>query len=726
MASKLHFSLLVLFFMFSINGHAQLLPPDQPEQDACNALLLCGNSFFTPYSYQGTGLVSDMTSTPCGGGEGNSVWLKVVVNGAGRIVFSIIPVDSTDDYDFAVVDASNTACDSITPSDVVRCNFNNNLQPNSYYSGGIVGLDTVSTVQTVYSGTYGNPFLQEITASPGDVYLIMINNFGGTGGPSSGFTIDFTGSTATFAGNGTPAYDSLSALPCGTITSMTVHMSTSILCSSIAADGSDFRIVPPVATVSSATGFNCSGSNGYTQSIDLTFSNPVPAGSYVLKPQTGSDGNTLLDLCGTEQLLTDSIPFLVSGPILNAGPDTATCVNNMLQLEATIENGIAGNQITWAPATFLNNDTIANPLCAPDHDITYVVTATPYNRPECATSDSIHISVLQGFHLLNHDTLICIGQSVAMHISGDNRYTYAWTPASGLSNPSVPNPTATPDSTITYTLTASYPGCTDSMQSVTVTVDSGLYTPFYFTADRDRICSGETIYFTPYAAESIPMLTWSFGDGDSMLVPNEPVRHAYDRVGSHVIRLTARFPACPDTTVTDTVYVYPMPRVHLGPDTTLCLDGAPIMLRNMAVNAPDDSYRYQWNTGDTAHTLVITHYGLYSLVVTSSHNCAAGGQVNVKKDCYIDIPNAFTPNGDGENDYFFPRQLLSQRVTGFKMQVFNRWGQVVFETQQANGRGWDGKFNGRDQPEGVYVYLIEATIDGIRPEKYQGSLTLIR
>ena len=60
------------------------------------------------------------------------------------------------------------------------------------------------------------------------------------------------------------------------------------------------------------------------------------------------------------------------------------------------------------------------------------------------------------------------------------------------------------------------------------------------------------------------------------------------------------------------------------------------------------------------------------------------------------------------------------------MQVFNRWGQLVFETTNTDGRGWDGYFNGQPQPQGVYVYLIDVTIDNYLDEKYNGNVTLIR
>ena len=96
------------------------------------------------------------------------------------------------------------------------------------------------------------------------------------------------------------------------------------------------------------------------------------------------------------------------------------------------------------------------------------------------------------------------------------------------------------------------------------------------------------------------------------------------------------------------------------------------------------------------------------------------------KNCYVDIPNSFTPNGDGTNDYFLPRQLMAKGLNKFRMSVYNRWGQLMFETEQVNGRGWDGRFNDKEQPVGVYVYLIEASFENGVTEKYQGNVTLLR
>jgi hypothetical protein len=107
---------------------------------------------------------------------------------------------------------------------------------------------------------------------------------------------------------------------------------------------------------------------------------------------------------------------------------------------------------------------------------------------------------------------------------------------------------------------------------------------------------------------------------------------------------------------------------------------------------PVGKAHYLWNTGDTTRQLKVTRPGTYSLRLSAEPlGCAATATIEIKKDCYLDIPNAFTPGSDGLNDYFFPRQLLSQNITQFRMFIFDRWGKKVFETSGLDGRGWDGR-----------------------------------
>jgi gliding motility-associated-like protein len=113
-------------------------------------------------------------------------------------------------------------------------------------------------------------------------------------------------------------------------------------------------------------------------------------------------------------------------------------------------------------------------------------------------------------------------------------------------------------------------------------------------------------------------------------------------------------------------------------------------------------------------------------MVTTPWGCAGSDEVRVARGCYLDIPNAFSPNGDGINDYFFPRQSLSQGISSFRMEVRNRWGQVLFVTTDIRGRGWDGYFNGIAQPAGVYVYSLALHYTGQPEEVFHGNVTLIR
>jgi gliding motility-associated-like protein len=68
------------------------------------------------------------------------------------------------------------------------------------------------------------------------------------------------------------------------------------------------------------------------------------------------------------------------------------------------------------------------------------------------------------------------------------------------------------------------------------------------------------------------------------------------------------------------------------------------------------------------------------------------------------MPSAFTPNHDGINDVFLPKYQCS--FTGYKLKVFNRWGQLVFISANA-GNGWDGRFSSREQPTGIYVWELD-------------------
>jgi len=89
------------------------------------------------------------------------------------------------------------------------------------------------------------------------------------------------------------------------------------------------------------------------------------------------------------------------------------------------------------------------------------------------------------------------------------------------------------------------------------------------------------------------------------------------------------------------------------------------------------------------------------------------------------VPNSFTPNGDDKNDYFMPKGAFHD-VKSYSLDVFNRWGEKVYSTDNYNAKGWDGTFKGADSPNGAYVYIVRYTsADGQDYEK-RGTVSITR
>jgi gliding motility-associated-like protein len=88
----------------------------------------------------------------------------------------------------------------------------------------------------------------------------------------------------------------------------------------------------------------------------------------------------------------------------------------------------------------------------------------------------------------------------------------------------------------------------------------------------------------------------------------------------------------------------------------------------------------------------------------------------------IFIPNTFTPNGDGNNDVFY---VYGNAIVKVKMRIYNQWGQFLYESQQLQN-GWDGSYKGQMQPNGVYVYYIDLTLNDGTTTMRKGTITLLR
>ncbi|CAN5889755.1 hypothetical protein BH24BAC1_BH24BAC1_39070 [soil metagenome] len=97
-------------------------------------------------------------------------------------------------------------------------------------------------------------------------------------------------------------------------------------------------------------------------------------------------------------------------------------------------------------------------------------------------------------------------------------------------------------------------------------------------------------------------------------------------------------------------------------------------------------------------------------------------QVNLDREFQVYLPNAFTPNGDGLNDRF---EAKGRFVASFRMVIYNRWGQVVFQSNDPK-LGWDGRVNGQEAPVGTYAYSLEAADRNGRTFSRKGTVSLLR
>jgi gliding motility-associated-like protein len=154
--------------------------------------------------------------------------------------------------------------------------------------------------------------------------------------------------------------------------------------------------------------------------------------------------------------------------------------------------------------------------------------------------------------------------------------------------------------------------------------------------------------------------------------------------------------------------VYPSPVVTINPDTLIIKGGGHASL-NPTISGAIASFRWTPAIGldnpdvmaPLANPVSTT---TYQLTVTTNNGCQASGKETVFVYYPLEMPNAFTPNGDGKNDVFRIPPSNFQEIKLFA--VYNRWGLRVFETANS-GVGWDGTFGGQPQPAGVYVWQIQ-------------------
>lgn len=158
-----------------------------------------------------------------------------------------------------------------------------------------------------------------------------------------------------------------------------------------------------------------------------------------------------------------------------------------------------------------------------------------------------------------------------------------------------------------------------------------------------------------------------------------------------------------------------IPQPDLGADRKIC-DGDSIILY------PGKYPHYVWQNGATDSIYTVQKEGLYSVTVINACGQASDNILIESQSCIFYFPSAFTPNGDGRNDYF--RILNAFSIIDFYLAVYNRWGEKIFETTDYT-KGWDGTVNGNEAPSGNFVWFSRFKSRGTEVVR-KGNVMLIR
>jgi gliding motility-associated-like protein len=502
----------------------------------------------------------------------------------------------------------------------------------------------------------------------------------------------------------------------------------------------------PVVTTNTPSSF-CQGTTG----TSLTASG---AGTYTWSPAAGlnaTTGNSVLaspastttyTVIGTANgCISDPVQVTVSVDPRPAKPNVLSPVmycqyDNAQVLVATPD---AGNILTWYttyPSAGQAN--APTPNTNTNGTVKYWVTQT---SPAGCTSDTNVIIV--GVHpapvvTFTMPAAICMsenGSGIASfastsNVSDNSSLSYNWNFGDGTyGSGNAPNhfyqltrPYA--DQQVILTATSAF-NCSASDTNIlraTVFHDKPIAN---FNVTDTVFCQGKTIIFSDQSTGATGIRSWSWNFGDVTNSATRSPAKTFAKPGDYLVQLVVKDSAnCTSDVYAKHIIVNLQPVVDAG-QSFYVMQGTAIHFNPRVNDSVQVSFAWSPasdfpNANMLRPSIIVTHDQKYTLTATGPGNCMASDTMSVYVLQPVNIPNAFSPNGDGINDRWEIPNL--SRYPGCSVEVFNRYGQKVFSSA-GYGTPWDGKYNGQSLPVATYYYVIIFK-NGFAP--VSGSITIIK
>jgi gliding motility-associated-like protein len=653
-----------LILLFAVKLPAQICT--LPGQTPASAFPICSNGIYNqPYltaCRNNSVYVPGCTDARTNYGDNNPFYYKFSCFAAGSFAFTITPVIATDDYDWQLFDIT-----AHNPNDIFT---DKTLTVTGNWSGSL-GSTGASAAGVNFIQCRSNPFFEQkptFSSMPqlqaGHDYVLLI---GHADDVQNGFSLSVAGGTADITSKA-PQQIKANAASCDN-KQVLVVFSQKIRCSSIAADGSDFSL--PAAGIVSAAGINCSNSFD-TDSILVTFSTQLSSGTYTLFIKNGSDGNTLLDNCNST--VSNNTPL-------------AFGVFSFAALDSALPAGCQPDKIILQ----LKKNIQCSSVAADGSD--FIITGTSPLAITGANTVCTNTAFTNRVEILLQQPVVTAGNYIVTLKTGTDGNTIV-----DACNNATPAGEAV-SFIIKDTVNAIKEGC------IADTVD-------FYNAGKNGVNSWYWIIDNKISTQQHPFVTFLSGGFKQaeLIVNNGLCTAAVQQVFVLKQKLSAGFTAPLSTCPSEMV-----------------------VFKNNSSNAL--SWFWDFSNGNTSnlqnpppqqYPFAVTAKNYTVLLTVQNGNCALTDtkDIIVEASCTVGLPAAFTPNGDGTNDFFGP--LNSSTASNMQFIIYNRYGQIVFNGNTTNTK-WNGTLNNKLQPTGVYTWFLKYT-DRIAAKNIlqKGTVVLIR